>query len=241
MADYSYPDRHLLITCEHAANLVPFSIRHLFAGQEQALASHQAYDPWALTLATGLARCFHAPLYYSTVSRLVVDCNRSPSHCRLFSPLTRSLTEPERHKLLAHFYFPYHAAVRRCVALAAAGGTQVIHVAVHTFTPQLHGRPRNADIGLLYDPARSEERTFCRIWRETLLGLDTSLRVRRNYPYQGRADGLTSMLRRIYRQVEYLGLELEVSQGTIGSRNIPGLHRLIRASLELTLNSRQLV
>ena len=43
---------------------------------------------------------------------------------------------------------------------AVAARKQVLHVAVHSFTPVLHGERRNADVGLLYDPARPRERAF---------------------------------------------------------------------------------
>ena len=39
-----------------------------------------------------------------------------------------------------------------------------------------------------------------------------AMRVRRNYPYQGRGDGLTSLLRKRYPDEAYVGIELEVNQ-----------------------------
>jgi hypothetical protein len=36
--------------------------------------------------------------------------------------------------------------------------------------------------------------------------------VRRNYPYAGKGDGLTSHLRRRFRNGVYVGIELEVNQ-----------------------------
>jgi hypothetical protein len=38
------------------------------------------------------------------------------------------------------------------------------------------------------------------------------LRLRRNYPYRGRSDGLASLLRRRFPVEAYVGLELEVNQ-----------------------------
>ena len=38
------------------------------------------------------------------------------------------------------------------------------------------------------------------------------LRVRRNYPYRGDADGLTTTLRRRFPWQRYLGIEIEVNQ-----------------------------
>jgi hypothetical protein len=38
------------------------------------------------------------------------------------------------------------------------------------------------------------------------------MRVRRNYPYLGKTDGLTTYLRRQFPAEQYLGIELEVNQ-----------------------------
>jgi len=49
-------------------------------------------------------------------------------------------------------------------------GDRVIHVAVHSFTPTLRGVRRNADVGLLYDPARPGELALARRWRAVRSG-----------------------------------------------------------------------
>ena len=41
------------------------------------------------------------------------------------------------------------------------------------------------------------------------------LRVRRNYPYAGKGDGLTSYLRRRFPPGAYVGIELEVNQSIV--------------------------
>lgn len=40
--------------------------------------------------------------------------------------------------------------------------------------------------------------------------------MRRNYPYLGRADGLTTHLRRALKTPRYLGIELELNQALLG-------------------------
>ena len=42
------------------------------------------------------------------------------------------------------------------------------------------------------------------------------LRVRRNYPYLGRADGLPTATRRRWPQDRYIGFELELNQKRLG-------------------------
>ncbi len=61
---------------------------------------------------------------------------------------------PRRERLLVLHYQPYRDRVEALVAKAIAAGRRVVHISSHSFTPVLDGRVRNADIGLLYDPAR---------------------------------------------------------------------------------------
>ena len=76
----------LVITCEHGGNRIPVPYRDLFRGQQRQLASHRGYDPGALVMGRALAAAFAAPLVVSTVSRLLVDLNRSVGHPRLHLP-----------------------------------------------------------------------------------------------------------------------------------------------------------
>ena len=46
-----------------------------------------------------------------------------------------------------------------------------------------------------------------------------SLVVRRNYPYLGTADGLTTCLRKRFAPRAYLGIELEINQKHINADN----------------------
>jgi predicted N-formylglutamate amidohydrolase len=48
---------------------------------------------------------------------------------------------------------------------------------VHSFTPALRGVRRNADLGLLYDPARAGELALARRWRAALREVGPELRV----------------------------------------------------------------
>ena len=80
----------LLITCEHGGNRIPPRYRPLFRGFEALLQTHRGFDPGALTMARELAKAFKAPLFVSTVSRLLVDLNRSIGHPRLYSEATRT-------------------------------------------------------------------------------------------------------------------------------------------------------
>jgi hypothetical protein len=47
------------------------------------------------------------------------------------------------------------------------------------------------------------------------------LRLRRNYPYRGRSDGLTALLRRRHPDDAYAGIELEVNQAIVAAGGAP--------------------
>ena len=92
---------------------------------------------------------------------------------------------------------------------------------------------RGADVGLLYDPGRRGEAEVCARWKESLAASSPELRVRRNYPYVGKGDGLTSHLRRRFAQRDYVGIELEVNQSLVfaAARRWTALRRVLIDSL----------
>ena len=166
-------------------------------------------------MARTLARGFDAPLVYSTVSRLLVDLNRSLGNPRVFSAMTRAAVAQQRTAIVEQYYRPYREQVERHVRQSVARGHRVIHISSHSFTPVLDGKLRRADIGLLYHPDRPGEVDLCARWKAALAGIAPQLRVRRNYPYAGKGDGLTSHLRTLFPSASYIGIELEVNQGTV--------------------------
>jgi len=208
----------LLLSCEHGGRRVPAAWRASFRGAGPVLDSHRGYDAGALSLARALSRRLRAPLLAATVTRLLVDLNRSEGHPRLFSELTRGLPSRERQRILALQHRPHRGAVAGAVVRALDRGDRVVHVAVHSFTPVWAGTSRRTEVGLLYDPARPGERRFATAWQRALREAAPGLTVHRNAPYRGTADGLTTALRRRFAPGCYLGLELEVSQGHLVGR-----------------------
>jgi len=91
-------------------------------------------------------------------------------------------------------------------------GREVLHLSVHSFTPVLNGKARTAELGLLFDPSRTPEAEFCQEWQRQFRETHPDWRVRRNYPYRGTDDGLTTALRKRFLPETYLGIELEVTQ-----------------------------
>ena len=226
----------LLLTCEHAGNKIPREYTSLFRGADEVLASHRGWDPGALDVARALAKKFGVPLPAVSWSRLLVESNRSPTNRRIWSKYTASLPRAERERILDSYWWPHRRAVETAVRDGVAEGRRVVHIAVHSFTPVLDGETRDADIGLLYDPARPGERALCRCWQEVLEEMDPTLRVRRNYPYQGNADGLSTWLRRAFADAEYAGIELELNQALLASERCRSLKPVLAESIERLLH-----
>lgn len=201
----------LLLTCEHGGNNIPVAYQSYFSGHKEILNSHLGLDIGALELFHELEGVADV-CFYSETSRLLVELNRSLHHKKLFSEFTDSLADKEKNEILEHYYFPYRDKVEQMVRDLVMAGRRVLHISVHSFTPILNGEVRKADIGLLYDPKRKGEQALSREWREKLVKRETSLLVRNNYPYLGTSDGLTTYLRKAFKEGEYLGIELEVNQ-----------------------------
>lgn len=233
----------LLITCEHGGNTIPAEYRPLFSKLRGRLQTHRGYDPGSLSLARDLSKAFGAVLVYSTTSRLLVELNRSPRHPQVLSDATRALPPEARERLLERHYRPYRNRVEARVAAAVDSGKRVVHVSSHSFTPRLNGEVRRADVGLLYDPTREMERELCIAWQHILQDAHSNLVVRRNYPYRGTGDGLTTYLRRLHPQDRYAGIEIEVNQKyPLGdSRAWRALRRRLVETLEQALASRSLL
>ncbi len=228
----------VLVTCEHGGRDVPSEYRALFRGREALLASHRGWDPGALDLARALARALGAPLRLATVTRLLVDLNRSSGNRSVLSELTRPLAPAERLFLLERYHEPYRTAVRGDVAGLVRQGGRVLHLSVHTFTPVLRGVVRRTDVGLLYDPARPGERALAAVLAADLERRLPGSVVRRNHPYRGASDGLTTALRRVHPDADYLGLEIEVSQRLLDGRGrVPA--RVARALAEAVEDQRR--
>lgn len=205
-------DDRLVVSCEHGGCAVPAPFAALFAGHAALVDSHRGWDRGALELARELAGAFGAPLHASTTTRLLVDLNRSIGHPRLFSELSRGLPRAARQTIVAEHYRPHRDAVEGEIAGRIEAGRPVLHIASHSFTPVLDGEVRTADVGFLYDPRRPGESAWAQRWLAALARRAPALRLRRNYPYRGRGDGLTALLRRRFGPADYTGLEVEVNQ-----------------------------
>lgn len=161
------------------------------------------------------------PDFYSAgkYSRLFIDLNRSLWNKTVFSEFWDGLESGEnseenaftkyyalRKKAFA-YYLNYRDEVENFVRSAEI---PLVHLAIHSFTPVLNGEERDADVGILYDPKRSMENKIADVIIDEIHKRAPELKVRRNYPYLGKTDGLCTTLRKISKQ--YAGFEIEFNQ-----------------------------
>lgn len=145
-----------LITCDHATNHVPDWINGGDLGLPvEDMARHIAYDVGAAGVTRHLAAAMNSPAILSRFSRLVIDPNRGEDDptllMRLYDgtiiPANRHADANEKEKRLVRLHRPYHAAYTEIAARSA----DTVICAVHSFTPQLRGRPpRPWEVGVLY-------------------------------------------------------------------------------------------
>lgn len=199
----------LILTCEHGGNGIPKPYQKYFT-DIKILETHKGYDSGALDLFRHLEPLSDAS-FYSTTSRLLVELNRSLYHKQLFSDYTKTISKMEKDNILNTYYWPYRNEVEQEIENFMKKGHQVLHLSIHSFTPLFHGEYRNADIALLYDSNKTEEKVFCKNFKSQILKHHPRLNVRFNYPYLGKADGFTTHLRKCF-PVNYFGIEIEVNQ-----------------------------
>lgn len=200
---------HLVISCEHAGNQIPEKYKMLFKESDEILESHEGWDPGSWQIGNFLSDGLNAKLFGCHTSRLLIEANRSLDNAQLFSRFTHSIGEHEKHGLINSFYLPYRQQVESEITKTQ---DPVLHLSIHTFTPNFNGHERDVDIGLLFDPARQSEHQFCTRYQLELSQLLPSFRIQFNKPYLGIDDGFTTYFRRQFGDEKYAGIEIEVNQ-----------------------------
>lgn len=147
-----------VLLCDHASNRIPPRWGALGL-DEAALASHIAWDPGALEVTRHMSGMLDAPLVRSTLSRLIIDCNRpvdAPDAIPEISETTsvpgnKGLASEERQRRIALAHAPYHQTIEK---LLDARTTPTILVAIHTYTPVYRGTARPWPIGIIFNRDR---------------------------------------------------------------------------------------
>ncbi|WP_179345477.1 N-formylglutamate amidohydrolase [Winogradskyella ursingii] len=220
----------LVLTCEHGGNDIPAAYKSYFKNNE-ALNTHRGFDLGALDVFQHLEPLADTSLF-STTSRLLIELNRSLFSKQLFSEFTQDLSKAQKTKILKQNYIPYRVAVEHQIAKLIDTNNKVLHLSIHSFTPELNGEIRNCDIGLLYDSRKKAEQEFCKQLKTEINKHNLDLNVRFNYPYLGKSDGFTTFLRKQF-PIDYLGIEIEINQ-KFSTNNV--MERTIRDTLYKTIN-----
>ena len=154
------PGAPLLVICDHATNRVPASVAGGDLGvPPEEMGRHIAYDIGARGVALALARILRAPALLTRFSRLVIDPNRGEDDptlvMRLYDgtiiPANRHVTPEEVERRLDDWHRPYHRAIDAAIEGMTAAGRVPALVSIHSYTPQLKGRPwRPWEVGILW-------------------------------------------------------------------------------------------
>lgn len=214
MADAKNQDRadpakgiFVYLTCEHAGNIVPTSLRPLFLKFPNAMTmlnSHYGYDIGILSFARQLQHFLKrsrvkSKLTVSLISRLVIDCNRSENSKSLYSYVTKNLDPATRAEIKKKFYAPYRLRVRRDIRKLLQRGYYVVCLSLHSFTPELSGKKRATQMGLLFNPNRPIETEFAKLlkcsWKKISdLKSQEPIKIHFNRPYRGWTDAFVNDL-----------------------------------------------
>ncbi|MFV8282242.1 N-formylglutamate amidohydrolase [Christiangramia marina] len=199
----------LVITCEHATNAIPPEYTYLFKEQNDVLNTHEGYDPGAYDLYKFLEPLSNAS-YVQDIGRLLIETNRSLHHPKLFSRFSKILEHSKKSEIIEKHYSPYRRHVENIILDFHKLNLTVLHLSIHSFTPVFNDLERNCDIGILYDPKVWLEKEWSEQFKSSLTE-ESKYRVRKNYPYHGKADGFTTYLRKVFTE-NYIGIEIEVNQ-----------------------------
>lgn len=188
---------HYVIVCDHAVNTIP-DLYGTLGLDNAARESHIAWDPGALPVSRALSAALDAPLIYSNVSRLIIDCNRPPAHAGSIVTISENspvpgnvgISDEERALRERKFYVPFHAGIEKVLDDCRARGVTPSVIAIHSFTPVYKGNARPWYIGILSNRDRRLANALL-----ARLGEEADLIVGDNEPYNA-ADGVYHTLER---------------------------------------------
>ena len=184
------------IVVDHASNRIPPRWGDLGLPPSERI-RHIAWDPGALAVALRLSELLDAPVVQSTISRLVIDCNRDIDAPDLVPTISEhtgipgnvGLTDADRQWRIASAHTPFHSTIDRVLDARQAAGLETILICMHSFTPTYRGKSRPWPIGLIH--ARDERYTAA--LREALAADTPGLNIGWNEPYSA-LNGVTYTL-----------------------------------------------
>lgn len=200
-----------LLVCDHAGNAIPRKLGTLGL-REPDLARHIAWDIGAGALAEKMSTRMGATLIRQHYSRLVIDCNRSPSSPEAIwresdgtvVPGNLGLTAEAAARRVDAILSPYQAAIDAAIAERLAAGRETILISLHSFTPAMGGVARPWQIGILHGGGDAR---FALALLEELQAL-AGVEVGDNLPYRMDETDYTVPLHAHRRGLPYAEIEL---------------------------------
>ena len=147
-----------VIVVDHASRLIPRRLAALGLPDSEAR-RHIAWDIGALAVAERVAESLDAALVAQGYSRLVIDCNRDPSHPAAIAPLSEftripgneNLAWDDREARRREIFAPYHGRIASLLDERQRQGRRTILIAQHTMTPVFKGDRRDMETAVLYN------------------------------------------------------------------------------------------
>lgn len=147
-----------VILVDHASRRIPRSLGDLGV-PESELRRHIAWDIGALAVASLVAERLDAALVAQNYSRLVIDCNRDPSHPTAMPPVSEytaipgneALRPEDREARRTAIFAPYHDHVAALIEERQRQGRKTILIAQHSMTPIFKGSRREMETAVLYN------------------------------------------------------------------------------------------
>lgn len=169
----------IVLTCEHASNVIPEPWKWGETDKKQQLSvKHWSIDLGAQLFLEDIITSFHNAedkikslttdnkegilvAVRAAFSRLIADCNRPEDHPGVFRQecdgvlvdLNKNLTVEEINKRKELFYYPYHNAIEEQVQ---AHHPKLV-LSIHSFNPIYEGKIREMEVGILFDETGIEE------------------------------------------------------------------------------------
>ena len=147
-----------LLLCDHAGNRIPRRLGTLGVSESERQ-RHIAWDIGAAGVVKLMAESLGAFAILQTYSRLVIDCNRSPTVDTSIVTVSEDTEIPgnldlspmDREQRASEILRPYHDRIAAELDRRQAAHIPTVIVAMHSFTPVYRGIARPWHVGLLYN------------------------------------------------------------------------------------------
>jgi predicted N-formylglutamate amidohydrolase len=207
----------IVLTCEHGSSALPRGLQ-LSPSQRTLLKTHWASDLGAWELTRLLSQALSFTAIGGRYSRLVADLNRNPDEStfsrsragKVDVGFNQNLTRAVIQSRVTLYHAPYHDEIDRQILRRVRSGIRPFLLSIHSFTPEMEGKQRPFQAGVLYSAHRNLARRFSRLIRRE------NMTCVLNRPYSG-LKGFVYSVERHGRKYGIPYLELEINQSILGS------------------------